>query len=248
MKPNWTALITTGLTVLVGLTCLVLALTIGKDNQTAVAFLYSTAGAALGSFLKQPQKTGGAPERDTEGGHALPSRMFVLLFAAAAALFAMALPSLARADWQPMGSGVYKNGAWVAHPNFMLAAASQVNVKEALSHGLFSPEAIERVALSGGYGLTYHGDKLTIGAGLYLGTGISAKTPNAPQASLLFTLYDAFATGPGVQRVTYASGTVAYQMLWTFGFNYAAGGTVSKVAPWFDKVLDACLAGAACAL
>jgi hypothetical protein len=89
---------------------------------------------------------------------------------------------------------------------------------------------------------------LTIGAGLYAGTAISAKTPNAPQVNLLFTLWDTLATGPGVQRVTFASGVVAYQMLWTVGLNYAVGGTVSRVAPWFDKLLNACTTGARCAL
>lgn len=247
MKPNWTAIIMTGLTVLVGLTCFVLALTLGKDNASASAILFSTGGAALGSFFKQPHKIS-SEARDTEGGHAMPSRMFVLLFAAAAALAALAVPSLVRADgWETVSPGVYKSGAWVAHPNFTVSAG-QINVKDAVKHGVFSAEAVERVALAGGYGITYHGSKVTMGAGLYLGAGISAKTPNAPQASLLFTLYDAFATGPGVQRVTYESGTVAYQMLWTLGLNYAAGGTVSKVAPWFNKLLDACVTGAACAL
>lgn len=153
----------------------------------------------------------------------------------------------ARADWQTVSPGVYKSGSWVAHPNFTVSAG-QVNLKEALDNGLFTGGAIERVALMGGYGLTYHGDQLTLGAGIYAGTGISAKTPNAPQVNLLFTFWDMLATGPGVQRVTFQSGSVAYQWLWTLGLNYAAGGTVSKVAPWFDKLLDACMSGAACAL
>lgn len=58
MKPNWTAIITTSMTVLVGLTCAILALTLGKGNETATGVLWSTAGAALGSFLRQPQKLG----------------------------------------------------------------------------------------------------------------------------------------------------------------------------------------------
>lgn len=170
----------------------------------------------------------------------------VVLLALIVGMLAIAAPARA-AEWQTVSPGVYKSGSWVAHPNFAISAG-QVNVKEALDSGMFSGRAIERVALAGGYGLTYHGEKLTMGAGLYFGTGISAKTPNAPQVNLLFTLWDALATGPGVQRVTFASGTVAWQMLWTVGLNYAAGGTVSKVTPWFDKVINACVAGAACAL
>lgn len=153
----------------------------------------------------------------------------------------------ARADgWETVSPGVYKSGSWVAHPNFTVTAG-QLNVKDALDSGI-GEKSMERVALMGGYGLTYHGEKLTIGGGLYFGTGISAKTPNAPQVNLLFTLWDALAIGPGVQRVTFSSGSVAYQMLFTIGLNYAAGGTVSKVSPWFDRLLNACVTGAACAL
>lgn len=222
-----------------------------KSNQTVMVALVGLGGTLTGVALPQlsamlSARTAG---RDSQRGCVRVPFMVIFLVTAVATYVALLFnPPKAHADWQAVSPGVYKNGPWVAHPNFMLAAASQVNVKDALKHGLFSEEAIERVALSGGYGITYHGEKLTIGAGFYLGTGISAKTPNAPQANFLFTFWDAFATGPGVQRVTFASGTVAYQMLWTFGFNYAAGGTVSKVAPWFDKILDACVTGAACAL
>jgi hypothetical protein len=57
-QTNWTAIISTSLTVLVGLACLILALTLGKNNPTAAGMLFATAGTALGSFLKQPQKSG----------------------------------------------------------------------------------------------------------------------------------------------------------------------------------------------
>jgi hypothetical protein len=205
-------------------------------------------GSALVGWAKQhPEDAQKLAVRDPQKGGAT---LIMIVLAAVATFLGLsyAYPQTARAeDWQTISPGVYRSGPWVAHPNFALSAG-QVNVKAALTDGLTSGQAIERVALMGGYGLTYHGDKLTIGAGLYPGTGISAKTPNAPQISLLLTLWDALAFGPGVQRVTYGSGVVAYQMLFTVGLNYAAGGTVSKVAPWFDKILSACASAATCGI
>ncbi len=61
---NWTAIFMTALTVLVGLTCLILALTLGKDNAAASGLLLATAGTALGSFLKQPHKLGADDSAD----------------------------------------------------------------------------------------------------------------------------------------------------------------------------------------
>ena len=58
MNTNWAAIITTVLTVIVGLACAVLALTLAKGNEAATGVLWSTAGAALGSFLRQPQSLG----------------------------------------------------------------------------------------------------------------------------------------------------------------------------------------------
>lgn len=58
MKPNWTAIIMTVLTVTVGLACAVLALTLAKGDSTASGLLFGVAGTALGSFLKQPHKAG----------------------------------------------------------------------------------------------------------------------------------------------------------------------------------------------
>jgi|PlaIllAssembly_1097288.scaffolds.fasta_scaffold4030643_1 hypothetical protein len=58
MKPNWSALIMSALAVVVGLACAILALTLGKGNETASGLLWSVAGAALGSFLKQPHTLG----------------------------------------------------------------------------------------------------------------------------------------------------------------------------------------------
>jgi hypothetical protein len=215
---------------------------------TSLGGLFVAMGGLLPRLNKAIDDLPGGEPRDPQKGE---TNLLVAIVLAVVAVFlgvSFGYSGKARADeWQSMGSGVYKSGAWVAHPNFAVSAG-QVNVKDALNHGLFSGQAIERVALAGGYGLTYHGEKLTIGAGLYFGTGLSAKTPNAPQANLLITFWDALATGPGVQRVTFPSGTVAWQMLWTVGLNYAAGGTVSKVSPWFDKLLNACVAGAACVL
>jgi hypothetical protein len=186
------------------------------------------------------------PARDKQAGSVTASVAVVMFWVAAVFGMLWAFPLRAE-PWQTVSPGVYKSGVWTAHPNFALSAG-QVNVKSALTDGLTSGAALERVALMGGYGMTYHGDKITLGAALYAGTGISAKTPNAPQVNLLLTLWDVVALGPGVQRVTYASGVVAYQMLFTLGLNYSAGGTVSKVAPWFDKLLSACTSAAACGI
>lgn len=206
------------------------------------------ASILLGWAKQHPEDAANSyPPNDKQAGHATTASLIItyaIAFLFMLVSFAYSRP--ARADWETVSPGVYKTGSWVAHPNFTVSAG-QLNVKDALDFGI-GAKSLERVALMGGYGLTYHGEKVTVGGGVYFGTGISAKTPNAPQVNLLLTLWDAFATGPGVQRVTYPSGTVAYQMLWTLGLNYAAGGTVSKVAPWFDKLLNACVSGAACAL
>lgn len=242
-------------TVLLAIACFILAgLAYGfvPKAELAAAGLLALGTYLGGTARLHPQDKAAlkatTDERNPQKGEA---NLLVAIVLAVVAVFlgvAFGYSGKARADeWQTVSPGVYKSGAWVAHPNFAISAG-QVNVKDALNHGLFSGQAIERVALAGGYGLTYHGEKLTIGAGLYFGTGLSVKTPNAPQANLLITFWDALATGPGVQRVTFPSGTVAWQMLWTVGLNYAAGGTVSKVSPWFDKLLNACVAGAACAL
>lgn len=223
-----------------------------KDTQVIMIPLVGLGGMLTGVAFPQVsayQQARQAQRTNSQTGCTRVSIMVIFLVTAVATYVALIFnpPKAHAEEWQSLGSGVWKKGPWVAHPNFTLSAG-QINVKDAIKYGAFSEEALERVALAGGYGLTYHGEKLTTGAGLYFGTGISRKTPNAPQVDLLFTFWDALATGPGVQRVTFPSGTVAYQMLWTIGLNYAAGGTVSKVAPWFDRLLNACVAGAACAL
>lgn len=62
MKPNWSAIIVSGMVGVVGLACAVLALTLGKGDAVASATLWSAAGAALGSFIRQPQTAGTAKE------------------------------------------------------------------------------------------------------------------------------------------------------------------------------------------
>jgi hypothetical protein len=142
----------TALTVLVGLACATLALTVAKGDATAAGLLFGVAGTALGSFIKQPQKAGSEQiPRDKESGRASPTVIFVCLFAGLAFMLAfLLLPRTSRAEgWETVSPGVYKSGAWTAHPNFTVSAG-QINVKAALDSGLFSGQAIERVALGGG--------------------------------------------------------------------------------------------------
>jgi hypothetical protein len=83
----------------------------------------------------------------------------------------------------------------------------------------------ERVALSAGYGITYKTDKVNLGAAVYAGVGISKSTPNAPQASLLFSVADIFAFGPGVQTFKASDGSRIWQGLLTLALNYNLGGS-----------------------
>ena len=119
MKMNWTAIIMTVLTVFVGLACAVIALTLAKDNATASGLLFGIAGAALGAFIKQPQKVGGStsdgatPRAEQDAGFAHSFMCLLLLTVASAFAIAVLFPMCARADSNNPSSG----GCAVYEPN-----------------------------------------------------------------------------------------------------------------------------------
>ena len=94
----------------------------------------------------------------------------------------------------------------------------------------------ERVSLQAGYGLVYKGWKANLGAAIYGGVGISSKQPNAPQGSILFSVADLGALGPGLE--TYKDPTDPnhriWQVLWTFAVNYNIGGSMTFIEKVFD--------------
>ena len=74
-----------------------------------------------------------------------------------------------------------------------------------------------------GWGGVWHGP-VDIGAAVYAGIGISATQPNAGQASLLFSLADVLAIGPGVQlSKDPIGGDLIWQGLFSVALNYTVG-------------------------
>jgi hypothetical protein len=123
-------------------------------------------------------------------GYPGPGKAAALLFLAAALLAgsARAQPMVPPLPSPQLGFCV---DAW--HTCFQPAAALsafQINLKTG---------DYQRVALMAGYGGVWRGGPVDIGAAIYAGVGISATSPNAAQASLLFSFSDLAAAGPGVQ-------------------------------------------------
>jgi hypothetical protein len=87
----------------------------------------------------------------------------------------------------------------------------------------------ERVALMTGWGGVYQGDSVNLGLAIYGGVGISKSAPNAPQASLLFSIADVVAIGPGLQTFKDPDGKRIYQGLLTLALNYNVGGSPTYV-------------------
>jgi hypothetical protein len=215
--------------------------------------------------------------RDRTRGHATPTILLLLAFAilAIGTVFLIALPADAAelaqplpgngvvlsipvppntgtaapidtgCEWQRVSPLVYRCGKLTLQPAFA-AAAGQLNLRKAIDDGFDS--AYQRVSFLAGYGFTYHGDSVTMGASVYGGAGVASNQPNAPQANALLTFWDILAVGPGVTTFKEPSGKRVYQMLLSLAVNYSAGGTTAKILPMLDKIVEWCADGAVCAV
>jgi hypothetical protein len=161
---------------------------------------------------------------------------FLLFFAAITASLAITFPAHGQAldastglpkvmleDPIPTPQLGVKWGRWTTQP--ATAAGFQVNLKTG---------DYERIAIMVGYGATYHGRQVTIGAVAFAGVGLSANAPNAPQASLLLTLWDSVAIGPGVTIFKGSGGDRIFQGLLTFAFNMTTGATTEGLKGFMD--------------
>jgi hypothetical protein len=88
----------------------------------------------------------------------------------------------------------------------------------------------ERVAFGIGYGGVYKGLPVNLGAAVYLGAGVSQKTPNALQGNLLFSVADVVAFGPGIQVFKDpTTGSAVWQALLSLCGNLTIGGTTTFI-------------------
>ena len=88
----------------------------------------------------------------------------------------------------------------------------------------------ERVALMAGYGATWKGAPIDLGAAVYAGMGWSANSPNAVQGSLMFNVANLVAAGPGVQVYRDPTGgSLVWQALFSLAVNYNVGGSPGYV-------------------
>jgi hypothetical protein len=166
-----------------------------------------------------------------------PMKLLTLTLAFLAVAFT-ARPVQAECKALPGGALVYKCGERVSFQP-AVAAGWQLNLRRLIDDG-FSDAAYQRVALMAGYTLTYHGEKVTWGTGLFGGVGLNQGQPNAPQASVALTLSDRWALMLGAQRLP---GGV-YQGLVTI----ATGLTLGKDAATSLRELAAVCVGAVCGL
>lgn len=150
---------------------------------------------------------------------------------------------VANAECVTVSPTVFKCGERLTLQPAFAASAGQLNLADWRDKGFDA--AYQRIALMTGYGFTYHGAGMTIGASIYVGMGLSANRPDAPQASLLVTLWDFLAFGPGVQTFERSDGQRIYQMLLTLAVNYQAGATTNTFLETVGRVVQACI-GAAC--
>jgi hypothetical protein len=211
-----------------------------KGSSTYVVDTAAPAPSPTPTPVTSPQTP-----RAKDSGVVEPSVVLTAIFCALACAFAWLFgASMAHAECQTVSPTVYRCGKLTLQPSFA-AAAGQINVRKALDSGLGS--AYQRVSLLAGYGVSYHGEALTVGASVYGGVGIAANQPNAPQANLLITFADMIGIGPGVTTFQREDGTRVYQALISLAVNYSAGGTTAKVLPWMDRLIAACV-GAACVL
>lgn len=166
----------------------------------------------------------------------------VLFVAALLGLAAtLAVPVLAHAECKSVAPLVIKCDKLTLQPGF--AGGLQVNFRKLLDRGM-DASTYQRIAGLAGYGFAYHGERVTAGAGIYFGVGLSADQPNSPQVSILGTLFDRYGLGMGVQRVPWQGGHV-YQWLGTLALNYQAGATTTTFLDALKGFAQACV-GAVC--
>jgi hypothetical protein len=171
----------------------------------------------------------------------LPCWVVWALIGAGALLFS---PNAAEAtECHTVSTLVYQCDRLTLQPGF--AAGMQVNLRYLIDEGL-TEGAYQRFSGMAGYGASYHGERVTMGAGLYFGVGLSKRQPNCPQVNLLLTLFDRYAFGVGVQRVPFAGGHV-YQWLLTVAGNYSAGATTTTFLDALKDFAKVCV-GAACGI
>lgn len=149
----------------------------------------------------------------------------------------------ARAECSTVAPLVYRCDRLTLQPGF--AAGWQINLRRLIDDGL-AEGTYQRFAGMAGYGFAWHGEKVTAGAGVYLGVGLAKDQPNAPQVSILGTLFDRYVFGIGGQRIPWAGGHV-YQALITVGMNYSAGATTTTFLDALKGFAGACI-GAACGI
>lgn len=98
----------------------------------------------------------------------------------------------------------------------------------------FKENDLERVALMEGWGCTYR-STVPVGAAIYGGLGLSKNHPNAFQTSILFSLYDLGAFGPGIQIFKNYDGKYTEQILITLALNLNIGVSLDTLLKLIDS-------------
>jgi len=105
-------------------------------------------------------------------------------------------------------------------------SALQYNIKE---------NDVKRVALMEGWGCTYR-SAVPVGAAFYLGFGLSVDHPNAAQGSILFSVIDWIAIGPGLQVFKNYDGKYTEQWLLTLALNLNVGISLDTLLTLIDSL------------
>jgi hypothetical protein len=141
------------------------------------------------------------PLHPKDRGSAQVRALFVaaLLGLLAALVAPLLCPRTARAEGPQLGTCLDAANSWCIQP--ATALGWQINLKTG---------DVRNAAVLVGYSLV-HQRGFAFGAGVYGGVGLASDGPNAPQLHILASLTNFGAVGCGVQRATFASGTVAWQ-------------------------------------
>jgi hypothetical protein len=99
----------------------------------------------------------------------------------------------------------------------------------------FKESDLERIALMEGWGCTYRGT-VPLGVALYGGLGLSKSHPNAFQMSILFSIYDFGALGPGLQIFKNYDGQYTEQVLLTLALNLNIGVSLDTLLKLVDSL------------
>lgn len=214
-QTNWSAIIYTSLTAIVGLVCAVIALTLSKEDATTKGLLLGIAGTALGTFFKQPHKAGNGNDKPSSG-------VVCLLVFVLATCFAM--PARADGD-HPEFPGKASDGD---HPATGLgcvdtantycvvwnqAVAWQLNLKD------FNPR---QGAVLLGLSLQHRFGTFPMALGIYAGLGTS-DTGKSYQACGGLSITNWGLVCIGTQRVSFDSGRTAWQGVLSFALQATAG-------------------------